>query len=46
MLFNSYAFLLLFLPVVLLVFLQLEQKHREAALTWLVLSSLFFYGWG
>jgi D-alanyl-lipoteichoic acid acyltransferase DltB (MBOAT superfamily) len=45
MLFNSYAFLLLFLPVVLLVFLRLEQRHREAALTWLVLSSLFFYGW-
>ena len=45
MLFNSYAFLFLFLPVVLLVFLRLEQRHREAALTWLVVASLFFYGW-
>jgi D-alanyl-lipoteichoic acid acyltransferase DltB (MBOAT superfamily) len=45
MLFNSYAFLLLFLPVVLLVFLRLERGRREAALTWLVISSLFFYAW-
>ena len=45
MLFNSYAFLFLFLPVVLLVFLYLERGRRETALTWLVLASLFFYAW-
>ena len=45
MLFNSYAFLFLFLPVVLLVFLYLEPARREIALTWLVVASLFFYAW-
>ena len=45
MLFNSYAFLFLFLPVTLLVFLRLELKTREAALSWLVIASLFFYAW-
>lgn len=45
MLFNSYAFLILFLPVVLLVFLRLEQGRREVALTWLMVCSLFFYAW-
>ncbi|MBT8058845.1 MAG: MBOAT family protein [Gammaproteobacteria bacterium] len=45
MLFNSYAFVFLFLPAVLLVFLYLERRQREAALTWLVVASLFFYAW-
>jgi D-alanyl-lipoteichoic acid acyltransferase DltB (MBOAT superfamily) len=45
MLFNSYAFVFLFLPVVLLVFMRLEESRREMAITWLVCASLFFYGW-
>ena len=46
MLFSSYEFILLFLPVTLLVFFQLGQRQWfKAAMAWLVLSSLFFYGW-
>jgi D-alanyl-lipoteichoic acid acyltransferase DltB (MBOAT superfamily) len=45
MLFNSYAFVLLFLPVVLLVFMRLERHRREVAIAWLVIASLFFYAW-
>lgn len=46
MLFSSYLFLLIFLPVVLAGFYLLKFKalHR-AALIWLVAASLFFYGW-
>ena len=45
MLFNSYEFILVFLPVCLLVFYWLGRTDREIALIWLVLASLFFYGW-
>ncbi len=46
MLFNSQPFILLFLPVTLLVFLLLWSKGGEkTALVWLVVTSLFFYGW-
>lgn len=45
MLFNSYSFLFLFLPLTLIVFLRLEQGRREYALAWLVACSLFFYAW-
>jgi alginate O-acetyltransferase complex protein AlgI len=46
MLFSSYVFLLLFLPVTLGVFLWLGKRgQRETALGWLVVASLFFYGW-
>ncbi len=46
MLFNSYSFLLLFLPVTLLVYvLAARTVGRGAAFSWLVLASLFFYGW-
>ena len=45
MLFNSSAFIFLFLPLVLLVFLYLERRQPNSALTWLVIASLFFYGW-
>lgn len=45
MLFNSYSFLIVFLPVVLFVFWSWEQRSREAALTWLFLASLVFYAW-
>ena len=46
MLFNSFEFIFVFLPVVLLVFYALGRAgKREASLYWLVLASLFFYGW-
>ncbi len=46
MLFNSYAFILAFLPVVLIVFFLIGSSgRREAAIVWLVAASLFFYGW-
>jgi D-alanyl-lipoteichoic acid acyltransferase DltB (MBOAT superfamily) len=46
MLFNSYAFIFGFLPVTLLGFFWLARATRQGiALGWLVLASLFFYGW-
>ena len=45
MLFNSYTFLLLFLPVVLVGCFMLARWRASAAALWLVLASLFFYGW-
>jgi hypothetical protein len=46
MLFNSYVFLFLFLPVVLSGYLwTVRQLGETAAISWLVLASLFFYGW-
>ncbi len=45
MLFNSYSFIFLFLPIVLLCFFQLARLHQAYAATWLALSSLFFYGY-
>jgi alginate O-acetyltransferase complex protein AlgI len=44
MLFNSYAFLFLFLPVTLAVFFMLGQRgSRRTALAWLVFASFVFY---
>lgn len=46
MLFNSYVFLFLFLPLTLAVFAGVWRWiGREAAIFWLVLASLFYYGW-
>jgi D-alanyl-lipoteichoic acid acyltransferase DltB (MBOAT superfamily) len=46
MLFNSHIFLFGFLPICLLVFFWLGNRGRlEAAMAWLVMASLFFYGW-
>lgn len=44
MIFSSLEYLLVFLPVVLLGYLWLN-RHTRAALGWLVVCSLFFYGW-
>jgi alginate O-acetyltransferase complex protein AlgI len=44
MLFSSWPFIALFLPVVFGVF-QMLKDRREVALCWLVAASLFFYGW-
>jgi alginate O-acetyltransferase complex protein AlgI len=46
MLFNSYIFILLFLPTTLFIFFSIGKiGHHRVAISWLVLSSLFFYGW-
>lgn len=46
MLFNSFEFMLLFLPVTLVVyFLLLRQRLTIAARSWLLFASLFFYSW-
>lgn len=46
MLFNSFEFIFLFLPITLIGFFTLGKNdmHRPA-IAWLVLCSLFFYGW-
>ena len=45
MLFNSYEFIFIFLPVCLVVFFSASKLNKSLAVLWLVLSSLFFYGW-
>lgn len=46
MLFNSYQFIFLFLPLALLVFFKIGTiGHHRVAIAWLVGASLFFYGW-
>lgn len=46
MLFNSYSFLFFFLPMVLAGFALLSRlRGAKVAKVWLVLASLFFYGW-
>ena len=46
MLFNSFEFILAFLPVTLLVyFVLLRQRLTMAAKSWLLFASLFFYSW-
>jgi D-alanyl-lipoteichoic acid acyltransferase DltB (MBOAT superfamily) len=45
MLFNSYEFILAFLPVTVAGFVVFGMRSREWALAWLILASIFFYGW-
>ena len=46
MLYNSYIFIFLFLPITLLGFHILRQKgHYRLTISWLIAASLFFYGW-
>ncbi|MEW6599775.1 MAG: MBOAT family protein [Nitrospirota bacterium] len=46
MLFNSYEYIFLFLPVSLIVFFLLGSKiNHKSAVAWLVGVSIFFYGW-
>src|SRR4030095_14625671 len=46
MLFNSYTFIFAFLPLTLLGFVLLARNApRRVAIAWLVLASVFFYGW-
>lgn len=44
MLFNSFGFLALYLPVTLLVFYALGSRSRQYAIRWLIIASLVFYG--
>ena len=44
MLFNSYTFIAIFLPIVLSGFYLINQRSRPGALIWLSLASVFFYG--
>jgi len=46
MLFNSFEYILLFLPITLVVYFVLLRKHLTiAAKFWLFFASLFFYSW-
>jgi alginate O-acetyltransferase complex protein AlgI len=45
MLFNSYEFVLVFLPVVLAGFFLTGRYSPSLGVIWLVLASFFFYGW-
>lgn len=45
MLFNSFTFLLLFLPITAIGYFSLARRSREDAATWLAVASLAFYGW-
>ena len=46
MFFNSHLYLLIFLPVTLIAYLALVRYGlTQASKVWLVLASLFFYGW-
>lgn len=45
MLFNSYAFIFVFLPITLAGFFFIARYTHAAALIWLAAASLFFYGW-
>jgi alginate O-acetyltransferase complex protein AlgI len=44
MVFNSFAFIVFFLPITLLGFYFFARKRRHWATVWLVMASLFFYG--
>ena len=46
MLFNSYQFIFIFLPVTLIGFFIISSRgNQRTAIAWLVGASLFFYGW-
>jgi D-alanyl-lipoteichoic acid acyltransferase DltB (MBOAT superfamily) len=45
MLFNSYTFILLFLPVTVAGYFVFGRGSRTWALGWLILASIFFYAW-
>lgn len=45
MIFNSYAFIFAFLPVVIFGFYGLGRYSHHLAMLWLTAASIFFYGW-
>ncbi len=45
MVFNSYTFLLAFLPLTLIGFYLISARGARGGFSWLVLMSLVYYGW-
>ena len=45
MLFNSYSFILLYLPITFAIFFAVGARRPLYAAAWLAAASLFFYGW-
>ena len=45
MVFNSYEFIFVFLPTVVVVFFALGKVSRAWALRWVIGASIFFYAW-
>jgi alginate O-acetyltransferase complex protein AlgI len=45
MLFNSFEFIFLFLPVCIVGFFLIAKVSKQVAAAWLFLASLFFYAW-
>jgi alginate O-acetyltransferase complex protein AlgI len=45
MLFNSFGFILIFLPAVLVGYFALGRVHRRWAIAWLAAASVAFYGY-
>lgn len=46
MLFNSYEFIFVFLPIVIIGFIGCQKTNNKTiATSWLIVCSLFFYGW-
>jgi alginate O-acetyltransferase, putative len=46
MLFNSYEFIFLFLPITYIGFFTFARlAGKQAAISWIVAASFFFYGW-
>ena len=45
LLFNSFAFIFVFLPIALVGFLALARISHRLAAGWLTAASLVFYGW-
>lgn len=46
MLFNSFVFIFLFLPIVFFTYFALNKlRNKQVAIYWLVITSLFFYGY-
>lgn len=45
MLFNTLEFIFIFLPIVAVLFFWFASKNHTLAASWLVIASLFFYGW-
>jgi len=45
LLFNSFPFIFIFLPITLVFFFFIAKKSHNLAIWWLALASFFFYGW-
>lgn len=45
MLFNSYEFIFIFLPITMLMYFIVAKFHKKVATAWLVIASLVFYGY-